>query len=378
MTSAKNKSSGGGFVASGSYACIFSPPLSCSPHGHGNKPRRIKTFGNRKVGKVFEDSDAALREAEIQRIVRTVDPNNTFTVKYIGCCRISSIAQRDGIASCDKNVQSNKNMQLIYGYGGQDLWNVIGSTDKGGNTNDIFVKLFLKFEPLFRGVHRLNEMGYLHLDIKVENIVFDGHKLSLVDFGLMNTKSQMMSKSQNSHLSYDYPYYPPEFKFLAVLRTINPQTDFLKFKAFFMRNFGVISVKEESLIHKELERFFASYIFQNDRSLDGERILDKADIYSVGVTLMILYSYIVLNDDYRTYIIHDLIKDMVNCNPFERPSWEEILRRLDEIKALVAPATRGSKLKVGVNRRHLKTRKTPHADILSIKTRSKSAPSVKM
>ncbi len=369
----KQNSSGGAYIASGSYACIFSPPLACATHGAPGNKSKVKTYGSRKIGKVFDDSDDALREAEIQRIVHTVDPNNAFTVKYIGRCRISSIAPRDEISSCDKNVQSNKNMQLIYGYGGKDLWSVIGSTDKGGNANDTFVKLFLKFEPIFRGVTKLNSMGYLHLDIKVENIVFDGHKLYLVDFGLMNTKSQMMSKSQISHLSYDYPYYPPEFKFLAVLRTINPQTDFLKFKAFFMRNFGVIAVKEESLIHKELERFFASYIFQNDRSLDGERFLDKADIYSVGVTLMILYSYLVLNDDHRTYIIHDLVKDMVNCNPYERPTWEEVLRRLDEIKVLVAPVTRESKQKLLGNRRDVKTRKTPPADILSIKTRSKDA-----
>jgi serine/threonine protein kinase len=371
MKSSKHTSSGGAYVASGSYACTFSPPLSCTPHAHTTKSKALKTFRNRKIGKVFEDSDDALREAEIQRIIHAVDPKNTFTVKYVGRCRISAISPQDEIGSCDKDIQNNKNMQLIYGYGGQDLWKVIGSTGKGRNTNDTFVKLFLKFEPLFRGVHRLNSIGYLHLDIKVENIVYDGNRLSLVDFGLMNTKSQMMSKSQTSHLSYDYPYYPPEFKFLAVLRTINPQTDFQKFKAFFMRNFGVITVKEESVIHKELERFFASYIFQSDRSLDGERILDKADIYSVGVTLMILYSYLVLDDDYRTYIIHDLIKDMVNCNPYERPSWEEILRRLDEIREIVVTpgAKRSSKVR---SNKQQKTRKTVHADILSIKTRSGS------
>jgi hypothetical protein len=371
MKSSKNTSStGGAYVASGSYACTFSPPLSCSPSARTTKTKAMKTFGSRKIGKVFQNSDDALREAELQRIIQSVDPHNTFTVKYVGKCRIAGVTPQDNVASCDKDIQVNKNMQLVYGYGGRDLWNVIGSADKAGNVNNTFVKLFLKFEPLFRGVHRLNSMGYLHLDIKVENIVFDGSKLFLVDFGLMNSKSQMLSKSQKPLLSYDYPYYPPEFKFLAVLRTINPQTDFMKFKAFFMRNFGVISVKEESVVHKELERFFAAYIFQSDRSMDGEKILDKADIYSVGVTLMILYSYIVAKDDYRTYIIYDLIKDMVNCNPYERPSWEEILRRVDEIKDLISPELRrGSmKSKAGLT----KTNKTQPASILSIKTRSKN------
>jgi hypothetical protein len=360
-------SKGGAYVASGSYACTFSPPMSCGP---STRSKMLKSRNQQKIGKVFEDTDDALREAEIQRIIHAVDPQNTFTVKYVGRCKVASISPQDEIDACDKDIQKDRNMQLIYGYGGKDLWNVIGTT-KGARVNDTFVRLFLKFEPLFRGVSRLNSMGYLHLDIKLENIVYDGHKLSLVDFGLMNTKSQMLNKAQKALLSYDYPYYPPEFKFLSVIRTINPQTDFLKFKTFFMRNFGVIAVKEESLIHRELERFFASYIFQTDRSLDGERLLDKADIYSVGVSLMILYSYIVQRDDYRTYIIHDLIKDMVNCNPYERPSWEEIMRRILEIKQLITSVPGSSK--PNLIQRQMRSKKTPHADILSIKTRSKSA-----
>jgi len=123
---------------------------------------------------------------------------------------------------------------------------------------------------------------------------------------------------------------------MSVARTINPQTDFVKFKAFFMRNFGVISIKDESSIHKELERFFASYIYQNDHSLDGIGMFAKSDLYSVGVTLEIIYSYIVRTDDYRTYIIKDLIKDMINCNPYERIGWDEVLRRMQEIKQLIA------------------------------------------
>lgn len=321
------KSKGGAYVASGTYACTFSPPLSCG---------RVKSHSQQKLGKVFESSDAAIQEAEIQSIIRKVDPNNLFTVKYFGKCKIAGINQEDDMESCSKDIRVNRNIQLTYEYGGKALWDVIALYKGTSTSNDKFVKLFLKFEPLFSGVKRLNDMGYLHLDIKLENIVFDSIKLSLIDFGLMKNISEMMSKIQKSLLSYDYPYYPPEFKFMSVARTINPQMDFVKFKAFFMRNFGVISIKDESLIHKELERFFASYIYQNDHSLDGNGMFAKSDLYSVGVTLIILYDYIVRKDDYRTYIIKDLIKDMINCNPYERIGWDEVLRRTQEIKQLIA------------------------------------------
>lgn len=320
------KSKGGAYVAAGTYACTFSPPLSCG---------RVKSHSHQKLGKVFENSDAAIQEAEIQNIIQKVDPNNLFTVKYYGKCRIAGVNPEDEIESCSKDIRVNKNIQLTYEYGGKALWDVI-ALYKGSNSNDKFFKLFLKFEPLFRGVQRLNDMGYLHLDIKLENIVFDGTKLSLIDFGLMKSVKEMMNKLQKSLLSYDYPYYPPEFKFMSVARTINPLTDFAKFKAYFMRNFGVISIKDESLIHKELERFFALYIYQNDNSLDGTGMFAKSDLYSVGVTLTILYDHIVRADDYRTYIIKDLIKDMINCNPYERIGWDEVMRRMQEMKQLVA------------------------------------------
>lgn len=379
MNSSKaTKSTGGAYVASGSFACTFSPPMSCG-HVLSSRSKSGKSNKNqRKIGKVFEDTTDALHEAEIQRIIQAVDPQNTFTVKYFGRCKVASVSPQDHIEACNKDIEINKSMQLVYGHGGRDLWNVIGTINENDTKpNDTFVRLFLKFEPLFRGVKRLNSMGYLHLDIKLENIVYDGNKMSLVDFGLMNSKSRMMTKGQE-RLLFDYPYYPPEFKFLAVLRSINPQTDFSKFKAFFMRNFGVISVRNESEVHKELERFFASYSFQSDRSLDGEKLFDKADLYSVGVSLLILYTYTVQKDDYRTYIIYDLIKDMVNCNPYERPSWDEVLRRVVEMKHLITPMTRSPKVNLAERqprstRSTRSTRKTPHADILSIKTRSKSA-----
>lgn len=353
---------GGAYIASGSYACTFSPPLQCQ-----GSTSVSGIDSTRKVGKVFNHKKDGATEIETQRVLDSIDPEHLFTVNYYGKCRVGKITTADDIDSCDKTIQSNENLQIVYGHGGKDLWSVIGSTSFA-RMNDVFVRLFFKFQPVIEGMKRLNTAGYLHMDIKPDNIVFDGSKLSMIDFGLMSRKNALFGKDKKAQLAFDYPYYPPEFKLHSGMRTI--ESDLHKFQSFFMQNFGVISVKEESVIAKELQRFLAMYASDIETSLDGARIFDKSDVYSLGVTLTILHKYMITNDDARTYIIKCIINDMINCNPYERSTWDDVLRKITEIKTML---TRPASRKLPSSRRQGMDLPPPvHLDAYSFKTRGAS------
>lgn len=320
---------GGAYLSSGSYACTFTPPLQCQkPTGAARGTLRSpQSNGARKVGKVFNNKKYGMTEVETQHVIASVDPEHLFTVNYYGKCLVGRITAADQINDCDKNIETNESVQIIYGHGGKDLWNVISDTPLH-KMNDTFVQLFLKFQPVIAGLKRLNAAGYLHMDIKPDNIVFDGNKVSVIDFGLMAKMSSLLTKGRSAQLAFDYPYYPPEFK----LQSVND--DLYKFQTSFMQNFNVISFKEESLIAKELQRYLAMSKSEDDGVRNFDKF-NKSDIYSLGATLMILHKYMVTTDDMKTYIIKSFIMEMVNCNPYERSTWDDVLKKFNEIKTLL-------------------------------------------
>ncbi len=344
-TTSTTKKRGGRYVSSGSYACTFSPPIQC----RDSHPQTLLTSNFGLIGKVFKDDESGLDELEISKIVKSIDPRSEFTVPLVRRCRIGKPAPSDNPGSCDKALIPNKSIQLVYEHGGKDLWNFAA---KGVSGEEAFLKMFLKFEPVFRGMQRLNDANWLHLDLKPENIVYNGKKVSVVDFGMMARVADLYDKVHRPLLMYDYPYYPPEFKLYVMSKTFNRDADFNKFKSFFDRNFSVINVMDEPTATKQLARFVKMY---NPNDFDS--MFKKSDIYAMGMTLMVVLRSAVEKDTPLTFIASTLIRDMMNCNPYERPDWGEVLRRFEGLKGFLS----GKKLSKVVN--------SKRKDALSFKTR---------
>lgn len=341
---------GGKYVSSGSYACTFSPPIPCKD----SRPQTLLKTSYGLIGKVFKDDESGLEELELNKIVKSIDPNSEFTVPLVRRCRIGRPGTADEAASCDKNLIPTRSVQLVYEHGGKDLWNV---STKSLTQEEAFIKLFLKLEPVFRGMQRFNNAGWLHLDLKPDNIVYNGRKISVVDFGMMAKVKALYDKTHRPLLMYDYPYFPPEFKLFVMSKTFNMRNDFNKFKTFFMRNFSVINVVDEALVTKELERFVAMY--NCEQPTDFDSMFLKSDIYALGMTLMVVLRSMVDQVTPSTYIAQTLIRDMMHCNPYERPDWDEVLRRFEHIKALLSKST---------SKKLSKVLSIRHKDALSFKT----------
>ena len=325
--SKKSSKSGGSFVSSGAYACTFSPPLAC----HDKHSQSVRKNTNTKsIGKVFLEREDGQQELEVYKLVQSLDPQSTFTVPMLKHCTIGEPSPENAMPLCDKSIKKHESIQLIYRHGGEDLWNIMESTK---NSSRLYFELFQKLEPMLRGLQKLNANGWLHLDIKPDNIVYDQNKLYLIDFGLMTQMSKLASKK--TLLDYDYPYYPPEFK-LSLFATLG-KGDFHNFEKAFFRNFAVLSVVDKAAVSRQLERYIALLKFRQTRPNQ----FDKADIYALGMTFLILYDNMVKTETSVGLLTHSLFSDMTNCNPFERPTWDEIIQRYKKIQLLV----RGDQIK---------------------------------
>lgn len=208
------KRTGGDFINEGSYGCAFTPPLGLNCRTSRKIPKHTPL-----ISKLFNSEKHYKEELTLQKSVVAIDPRNIFTVPYYGSCFVNvdtlNAQDKQHLDKCELfneykyDKPSNKRVpQLIYKYGGVDLTEAY----KIGAINT--VDLIPLFKPLFEGVKLLQsyKSGYAHSDIKPHNIVYDKdtNKAAIIDFGLMGLISSL--KDEYDILSFDYQYYPPEFK----------------------------------------------------------------------------------------------------------------------------------------------------------------------
>ena len=192
------------FIASGQYGCAFSPALPC------DLPRPRK----KHVGKVFAKDREAIHEQNIQEhIIYKVDPTHTFTVGFLGNCTITELSDKDDHARCPHLWDNSpiRYKQLIYNYGGVSLDDLLKRPKRSMSLKKILAAML----PIFKGVAKLNTMGYIHQDIKPANILVKDNKCYLIDFGICVSRNKIFTASNNHVLVHPYPFYPPEFKLEA-------------------------------------------------------------------------------------------------------------------------------------------------------------------
>lgn len=203
-------STGGAFVSSGTYGCVFAPPLKCTEV----KKNALKyTQGN--VGKLFTLKKTQEEELTEVKKIHLFDPNHLFTVPYVSNCVVSKkgFMPSDETSKCTSHVKPHNNTyyQMMYQNGGIDLSKLPGQQ----NTYPIlFEDILRQCVPVFEGIVRMGEKQLTHADIKPPNVLIDlqkaPYKLHLIDFGMLMDFKDV--KTQFHLHQHCYPYYPPEFQ----------------------------------------------------------------------------------------------------------------------------------------------------------------------
>jgi len=310
------------FVASGTYGCVFSPALQCANKKEEEKKKKQKDT----VSKVFRNQVSFEAEKKLESIIEIIDPKRTFTRPVYDNCAIV-VNKKNASQHYEKcehihmEGQNPKYSQLVYKDGGNDLSNILSHK----MTEIQFKKLIKTIEPLILGIKKIHKHGYVHLDIKPGNILHDFKKSYLIDFGLMTLTTKTYQKTH--YLSYDYPYYPPEFK--AAIGQSKGQS-YEEFVSKFLLNFKYSS----HVTHSAFEEYLNYTILEQKKDLQAlykasniETYTDKIDIYSLGVVLMSIYVYgYNLNFKIIPTEFTKIIKGMVCFNPKKRLSIEDALR----------------------------------------------------
>jgi serine/threonine protein kinase len=331
---------GGKFIASGSYGCAFKDPVACV----GDAGKRASYYKN-TVGKVFEREEFAEEETDLVAFIKSVDPDHKWTVPLIRTCRVASFAASDEHERCSHITSKNAlYAQLIFKDGGKDLHKIVKSNlHKSTNAKrDLFVKLFFAMGPVFGGLSDLNRRGRTHTDIKPANILFDGRKAYVIDFGLMMRYEDVYDKSNAALLAFDYPFYPPEFKWMAAAHRRRSHPSRTASAAFLVNyQYADPDPTESAIVRAQLGRFEDSMrkMLPNTtpsamtKMFVSNGFLGKIDLYSLGFTLLLLYKDLVQEDTPTTLVIRSIVSGMTNANPFERCDWDWVKERYDSLSS---------------------------------------------
>lgn len=196
----KGASKGGKPIKSGSYGCVFKPPLKCVKTKSAELENGISKLMDEDAAKIEFDTIV-----EVQTHIKGIPNNNDyFLVNDIKMCAPDKLSNEDlndfdtvcndivKYTGYDKNIINNnlKHFKIInMPYGGIDLnefWKRmldIPARDKKkifGEANSILIRL------LENGIIPLNQTGFYHLDVKGGNIlVSDDIKYArLIDWGV--------------------------------------------------------------------------------------------------------------------------------------------------------------------------------------------------
>lgn len=300
------------FIASGSYGCIYKPHLPCS---NGLK------VGKNTVGKIFGETEDYIKEKTINDLVKRWDPTNKFTLPLLGHCK-TKLNEKNASMCEHANDIEQKYQQLIHKYGGKDLMQLMKMKKKSGKSLDFMISGVL---PIVEGLLTINKDKYAHLDIKPDNILFDGSKMYLIDFGLVSKYNTIYSNKNKFILSHNYPFYPPEFK-AYIFKSYND------FYTAFNANFAFrLTIRGKKLDLLEYLQNVLMYTDEEQRSdlralyANRKKYNNKIDVYAFGIVLLLLYTWCDSNDK----DIASIIKQCLRFDPNKRIGLSQLHNKLE-------------------------------------------------
>jgi serine/threonine protein kinase len=208
-----NPASPSKFVGRGSYGCVYKPPVRCQENVAISKTKNKSDKSLKKaVSKVFLSEDVFNEESKLNDLINELDPKNLFTIPIMKACTAHLMdTPQDADVKCQGIFDSRKKKQLIMPDGGKNFTQ-IASDPKNYGKASLFVKIFYSMGPIFDGLATIASKGYVHTDVKPDNLLFDGTKSRLIDFGLLTKGNELYRDHNASILNWDYVWYPAEFK----------------------------------------------------------------------------------------------------------------------------------------------------------------------
>lgn len=346
------------YLGKGATGCVIKPGLQCKDG---------ENFGDDTISKLFDDEHLYEKEVKINDIIKRLDPDNKFTIKIFSNCskKISETREKvDDIQECT-NLRSKNIYQIVYEYGGIDFFNLIKSQLKYISNIFDFFKNMIK---IFEGIKKLSDNNFIHFDIKIDNLLYNPKKskIVLIDFGSLKNVNEFFNNVNKYNLyinGYYSPHYPMEFKLLTYIllkydvpnlnsnietyiKNVNiklnePQSSYNDIRSKHFDKFRLL----QSYLHNKsinyINYFRTKYRHQHINLFEIKELeiemCKKIDVYQMGLVLseLLLATLLYKSEDEIKTIPFDgifiLLRGMIEPNPFERFSIDEVIKLYSEL-----------------------------------------------
>lgn len=349
--------SGGALKGQGTYGCVFAPaPTYIDRKDLKGLEAKIKKI----VVKICRDERTAREEWEYAKIIVTIDPKQDYFLYPIAQCRVrNSALLRDGEAyNCDfinPNNTSKDHPALIMPYGGLTIYEY-GRSDVVSMSDAQFARAML---PVLRGIERLNRAGFVHQDIKFDNIMYNQAtgECRLIDFGLMVPLMDVFDLTVNEFLMHNYWLHPPEYRALMLLHAYGgrpwprplPEEAAQELYKINDRILTSIDFRKDQSLKQIINNFIAPCKYERD-FIDGwlalvtrkktyeeavhftqKHAAKRVDVYCIGMTCAFMLHYLSNTNDAVRAHLHATIARMIHPNPRDRMSITQARRQFEAI-----------------------------------------------
>lgn len=244
---------GGALLGSGTYGCIFTPPLICE-----DKPSKPIPKG--RLGKITGSDDYIIEMTAAKVLGPLKLPYFVLPDEGSGCIPAKKQIDKD-ISKCElleKKESLSTVIQFTMRYGGKTLYKRITDYDLlSGKLNyyDVFLQL------LEAGAYLL-AAKYVHFDISINNVVVDDKgQVALIDFGQSFSSNMIVPKTLDLRRKVYDPISMTEPPEITLTQAPNQASDNVPYviqrKGVFrtaQRVLGVKSIEQET----ELREFWKS------------------------------------------------------------------------------------------------------------------------
>lgn len=239
--------------------------------------------------------------------------------------------KKETISECliekfNKDLKHVKLHEIVYDFGGVEL-------DKIEINDYDFIKALI---IMCKSLQTLHELGFVHRDIKPQNILYnnDNNKLSLIDFGLCIPFNEVYTNVEKWWVESAYFISPPEYN---IIDKENKYKNLDIIHTFFNK-------KDDFYIKKKSEYDVFLNKYNNINNIEDipeeiRKIAYKGDIYSLGISLLLLYNEnnIKITHENKELImekISNLINNMIITDPFDRYDLTNVVNDLFELEKL--------------------------------------------
>ena len=349
---------GGDLLGQGTFGCVFKPAVLCPKDPSSGKdttrftPEYLENGATPTandharlrsgVSKLVFDDTEYMDERKSAALMRTIDPKAEFTNPLLGSCpmRMSRVRDLQGMDRCNPamKTRTQKAYNLVFEHHGTDLFRYgLGTEENLSKLNFASKSLHTKILGVCRGIKKMLEHDFVHMDIKPPNMLNVGSKILLIDFGLSSELKDVLSPGFKGIVTHDYPYYPPELKlYWKKLTRENWMENYTEVLSLFLKHLEVRPValrnSVSSLIRtttSQIERRVAKEggTPEQHRLAIFTEFIKKLDLFSLGVSLLEIFatgdSSKMTPEQLRNF--KRILRGMTSMNPFDRYDIDQLI-----------------------------------------------------